>query len=92
MTSQRPSDPFDLFRAAMPIEAGDPAELSPADAQLLARILATPVEQQLDASSPSRPQRRSSPVKAICAGASDCRRSKRASVTSRWRSSRCRNR
>lgn len=46
MSSDQPTDPFELFRSMSPLDNSESGELSATDEQLLARILATPVDEQ----------------------------------------------
>ena len=57
MSAERPSDPFELFRAMNPFDGRDTEDLSSADEELLARILTTPIEEQPEDLS-QRPSRR----------------------------------
>lgn len=67
MNSQRPTDPFELFRAMNPHDRRATDELSPADEALLARILATPTDQHPESLSPRPPRRRMVVVASVVA-------------------------
>jgi len=69
MSEDRSTDPFDLFRALNPFD-DEPDELSTADEQLLARILATPVEPTSTEASRPPTRRRLAVVAGLVATAS----------------------